>query len=239
LVILGFSAFGTIVLDKEKGWKIKSNFSFGVFFTLLIIILSFLGLFIAKLLAVRYAIMPAIGFFLLLGYGFSRANRSWRVAAVIIFLLLSILSFSAMANVSSVDGDWKGAANFISQNEKSGDEIIGSRYWNIFLISFYYRGQLPMAAPLDEKYRGDDLLLTTIKTNIYPTTNQKNISQLKNFLEDTRRVFLLTADSGIQGTFFYSCKMTRDWLNQQGFISVQSWPPGNASSSLVWLMEKK
>jgi uncharacterized membrane protein len=239
LVILGFSAFALLISVKGGGWKIKSNFSSGAFFALLIIFLSFLGLFAAKLLILRYAIVPAVGFFLLLGGGFSRAQRSWQAVAVFIFLVLSVLSFASMANVSSISGDWRGGANFISENERPGDKIIGSLYSDLFLFGFYYHGRLPMAAPLDEKYQGDNLLLTVVKTNIYPTTNQENVGQLKNFITDARRIFLAAPNTSEQAAFFESFIITRDWLLKQGFVSVQSWPPGPASSSLVWILEKK
>jgi len=239
LIILGFSAFASIISGKGSSWKIISRFSRGAFFALLIIILSFFGLFIAKFLVLRYAIIPAIGFFLLLGYGFSRASLPWQTVANLSLLIIWSASFANMIGAPLYAADWKGTANFISQNEQPSDKIIGSLYSDIFSLGFYYRGQLPMAATLDEKYRGDDLLLTTIKTNMYPTTSWENVSQLKNFLGNTRRIFLTAPNSSEQEFFFESYRIARDWLNQQGFVGVQSWPPGDASSSLVWLMEKE
>ena len=236
LMILGFSAFAAISLDREKGLKIRTYFSNGVFFSLAIFLISFIGLFIAKLYVLRYVIMPAIGFFLLLGYGFSRLQRSWQIAILLIFSLLSLASFQAMARASLVNENWKGTADFISQNEKPGDKIITSLYFNLLPLNFYYRGKLPAAAPLDEKYRGDDLLRTAIKTNIYPTTDQNNINQLDDFLGDSQRIFLIISNGG--DAFPDVPKIVEDWLESRGFVKIQEWPGTGSGSSLVWLMEK-
>jgi 4-amino-4-deoxy-L-arabinose transferase-like glycosyltransferase len=237
LVILGFSAFVAIIPDKEKGWKIKSNFSSGAFFALLVFFVSFLGLFATKLLVLRYAIMPAIGFFLLLGYGFYRASRSLRVAFLVLYLILAPISFISMGRAPLYAVSWKGAADFIKQNERPGDKIIAPIYSDLLPIDFYYQGKLPVTSPLDEKYRGDDLLLTVIKTNIYQTINRENIGALDGYLSGARRIFLFVSNGN--GSFPQAPKIAEEWLAGRGFARVQVWPPGDASSSLVWLMEKK
>jgi len=47
--------------------------------------------------------------------------------------------------------NWRGAADFISQNERPGDKIIGALYFDLLPMDFYYHGSLPIMAPLDEK----------------------------------------------------------------------------------------
>jgi len=76
-------------------------------------------------------------------------------------------------------------------------------------------------APLDEKYRGDDILLTAIKTNMYPTTTEKNITQLKNYIQGTHRIFLLVFNGG--GAFSAVPKISEDWLASQGFVKTAEW----------------
>ncbi|HTX87236.1 MAG TPA: glycosyltransferase family 39 protein, partial [Candidatus Nanoarchaeia archaeon] len=236
LMILGFSAFAALSWSNKAGLKLRGYFSNGAFFSLLIFLLSFAGLSLANLYVLRYAIIPAIGLFLLLGYGFSRSGRALQAAAFSLFLTLSLLSFSTMSKTSLYPVDWKGAAHFIEQNEKSGDKIIGSMYTNIFSLDFYYHGRLPISAPLDEKYRGDDLLLTAIKTNIYPTTSQDNIGQMRDFLGNTRRIFFIISNG--DGAFPGTERIAADWLAEQGFVKVQEWRGAKDNIFLVWIMER-
>jgi 4-amino-4-deoxy-L-arabinose transferase-like glycosyltransferase len=237
LVILGFFSFASLAFDRKKGLHSRTFFSGGFFFSLLVLFLSFIGLFLTRLFVLRYAIMPAIGLFLILGYGFSRAPRLIQAATGIIFLLLSAVSFYGLFSANLYSDDWKGAAAYVSQNEKPGDKIIGSLYSNILSLDFYYRGKLPIAAPLDEKYRGGNLLLTTIKTNIYPTTDRNNVGQLADFISGAPRIFLILADP--YGAFLGAPKIVENWLEDRGYVEVSAWPANESSSSGVWLMEKK
>jgi hypothetical protein len=236
--ILGISAFFSV--SREEGrLKLKFYPSQKNVFPLLVLLFSSFALSLAHLFIVRYAIIAIIGLFLFLGYGFSRANRAWRLTALLIFLLISLASFGLTGSNQLFPDNWKGVAGFIAQNEQSGDKIVGSLYINIFSLNFYYRGQLPMAAPLDQKYRGDNLLLTAIKTNIYPTTNRDNVGQLRDFIGDTRRIFFIVSDG--TGSFPGIEKIGADWLAAQGFVSVRQWPEkgDGQSATSVWLMEKR
>jgi uncharacterized membrane protein len=239
LIILGFCAFFSIGRKgagnlQIKNWPVKE-----IFFPLLVFSISFIGLFFSRLFVLRYAIIPAIGLFLFLGWGFFRASRYLRTATLLIFLILSVISFTALAAEPLYPIDWKGVAGFVAQNERPGDKIVGSLYTNIFSLQFYYRGLLPMAAPLDEKYRGSDLLLTTIKTNIYPTTNRDNIGQLQGFLGDTKRIFFIVSNG--DGSFPGTEKIAEDWLLSRGFKNIGQWPEkgGDPSAVSVWLMERQ
>jgi uncharacterized membrane protein len=236
LAILGFFSFAAISYDKKQLYKIKYFFSDGLLLALLILFLSFAGLFIAKLFVLRYAVLPAIGLFLILGYGFSKAGRYLQLVTFIIFVILTFVSFSAINSGNITLDNWNGAADFVRQNEKPGDKIVGSLYTNILSLQFYFHGNLPISAPLDKKYQGDDLLLTTIKTNIYPTTNTENVGQLKYFLGNTKRVFFIVSSGN--GAFPGSAGIVESWLAGQGFKKISQWPDGNASSSLIWLMER-
>ncbi|MDD4902559.1 MAG: glycosyltransferase family 39 protein [Patescibacteria group bacterium] len=237
LAILGFCSFAAISLDRKQGLRLRTYFSSGAFFCWLVFFLSFFGLFLTKLFVLRYAIIPAIGLFLILGYGWSMADRYLRVALIGLFCLLSIMSFWAFSVVTIDNASWKGAADFISQNERPGDKIAAALYFDLLPLDFYYRGKLPAAAPLDEKYRGNDLLRTTIKTNVYPTTDQANIVQLAGFLGNSRRIFLLVSDG--EGAFPAVPLIAESWLQAQGFVKVREWPGVANRPAYVWLMEKK
>jgi uncharacterized membrane protein len=236
LAILLFSVFSAVSPDDKNKIKTRRRFSNGAFFSLLIFLLSLIGLFAAKLLILRYAIIPAIGLFLLLGYGFSLAGRFLQTAAVVIFLILTIMSFCAFAGPAVNIEDWKGVADFISQNERPGDKIIASLDFALLPLNFYYHGALPVAAPLDEKYRGDDLLLTAIKTNMYPTTDKNNIGQLENFLGSSSRIFLIISDGA--GSFPGVSRLAEDWLTTKGFAKVPRCPGANGCPAYVWLAER-
>jgi len=237
LAILGFSSFAAISGDKKQFYKIKYYFSNSLLLPLLILFLSFAGLFIARLFVLRYAVLPAIGLFLILGYGFFKASRYLRLVTFILFLVLTFASFLAINSKNITIDNWNGAADFVRQNEKPGDKIVGSLYTNILSLQFYFHDNLPMSAPLDKKYQGDNLLLTTIKTNIYPTTNAENVGQLKDFLGSSQRVFFIV--SSADGAFPDSHKIVENFLASQGFVRIKFWPDGNVSSSLIWLMERK
>jgi uncharacterized membrane protein len=235
-VILIFLTFSVVGLNGKNGLKIRGRFFNGALFPLLIFLLSLVGLFIAKLFILRYAIIPAIGFFLLLGYGFSVAGRFLQVVVFALFFILSVMNFCVPTGMVSDAEDWKGAADFISQNEQPGDKIVASLYLDLLPLNFYYRGQLPVAAPLDEKYRGDDLLLTTIKTNTYPTTDKNNISQLENFLGSSSRVFLIISIGG--GAFPRAPQIAADWLAARGFTKDPKCLVAGGCPPYVLLMEK-
>jgi 4-amino-4-deoxy-L-arabinose transferase-like glycosyltransferase len=237
IATLFFFAFINISWIRGGGWQWRLFFSRGLFFSSAIIIISFVGLYSADLIVLRYAVIPAIGLFLILGFGFSRANRFWQVMVLFIFLLLSILSFKNINSAMLVPAGWKGGAFFIEQNEKPGDKIVTSLYFNLLVLKYYYHGALPATAPLDNKYFGDDLLATVIKTNVYPTTNLENVGQLKNYLASTSRIFFMLSSG--EGNFVATSKIAEDWLFTQGFVRTKTWPPGDSSSSLVWIMERK
>jgi hypothetical protein len=225
----------------RASWKKKIKIEFfwpsGAVFSLLIFFISFAGLFAAKLFVLRYAIIPAIGLFLLAGYGFVRASRFLKIIILFLYLFLSVLSFYYFNSVAVNIENWRGAADFISQNEQSGDKIVGALYFDLLPMDFYYHGHLPIMAPLDEKYRGDDVLLTTIKTNMYPTTTENNVGQLENYTRGNHRIFLLISDGG--GAFLAVPKISEDWLTSQGFVKTAEWPADSGASAYVWLMEKK
>jgi hypothetical protein len=156
----------------------------------------------------------------------------------LLFTILTLMSFGTMGRIYLYPVDWRGAAHFIEQNEKPGDKIVGSLYTNIFSLDFYYQGKTPISAPLDEKYRGDDLLLTAVKTNIYPTTSQDNIGQMQSFLENTQRIFFIISNG--DGAFPGTEKIAQDWLARQGFVKVQEWREiNNNNIFVVWVMERK
>jgi hypothetical protein len=235
LIILVFFAFAKI--SWKNGEKIKLRFflSNGIIFSLLIFLLSFAGLAAAKLFVLRYAIIPAIGLFLIMSYGFYRADRSWKIVIIGLYFILSILSFKNFIRPDINLEDWRGVASFINQNERPGDKIVSSLYFGLLPLDFYYHGQLPAMAPLDKKYYGDDLLLTAIKTNMYPTTDQNNISQLTDFIKGDGRVFLIIFDAG--GFYSEIAKTSEDWLAVQGFVATKKLSASGSGYSVV-LMEK-
>ncbi len=237
LAILGFSAFAAVNWDKIKSFHVRVFLTPATFFCLVIFILSFAGLFSVHLYVLRYAIIPAIGLFLLLGYGFFRLDRSWRAVVIFLYIVLTVLSFSALSRVTLISDNWQGAADYISQNERPGDKVVGSLYTNVLSLNFYYRGKLPVGAPLDEKYRSGDQLLSAIKSNIYPTTNQATVGQLSDLLGDSRRVFFLVSDGN--GAFPGIYNIVYDWLKARGFTEVGSWPNGSNDTAQVLLLEKK
>jgi uncharacterized membrane protein len=239
LAIGGFFALFDASFDENNKLRVRMKMSEGVFFSGVIIIVAFAGLFTAKLFVLRYAIIPAVGFFLFIGYGFASASKPWRMFLMIIFLTLSIYSFWFIPQGELTNDDWRGVSNFISSNEQGGDKIVGSLYFCLLPLSVYYHGQLPAMAPLDEKYRGDDALLTAIRTNIYPTTTTENVGQLENFLGGARRVFLIVSDGG--GAFINVPKISEDWLISHGYSVVEKWPDQGEDQSLVgvWLWEKR
>jgi len=240
LSLLAISLFCAIA---HASWKAGEKFKLlffwpsGAVFSLLIFFISFAGLFAAKLFVLRYAIIPAIGLFLLIGYGFVRASRFLKIIVLFFYLILSVLSFYCFNSRAVNIENWRGAADFISQNEQSGDKIVGALYFDLLPMDFYYHGHLPIMAPLDEKYRGDDVLLTTIKTNMYPTTTENNVGQLENYTRGNHRIFLLISDGG--GAFLAVPKISEDWLTSQGFVKTAEWPADSGASAYVWLMEKK
>jgi hypothetical protein len=170
-------------------------------------------LYAVGLFQLRYYIVPAIGFYLLIGYSISGlASVKIRLALVTLLLAISINSLGGLINYPVTR--WEEAMNYIAASEKEGDVIISTAFISLLNIDYYYPGNLKMATVVDDDKNTGDLLLTSVKNNYYPMAGPNSVRQLEELTSRSQRVFLVYTPAS---PFSASQELVKDWFFENGW----------------------
>lgn len=230
--IIVFLCFVYFAKNKVINKKFKEHLKEPQIFSLYIYLSIFLLLIIFKLYVLRYHLIPAIGFFLFFAYILN--SFSLRIRLFILSLLFTLMIPSYISLFQNLNkNSWKDALNFINQNE--AELIIASSHKALLPLEFYYKGNLKTISIINNNENENDILLTTIKTNFKKTTNNDNIKQLKNEINEKNKIFLVFSD-----TSFSDALITKTYLEEKGYRKIKQSIKNEKKSSdvLIILYEK-
>ncbi len=234
IFVLFILAFIKIEKNKQKEITIKLNKTDNLFFPVFIFVISLVSLAFFGLYALRYYMIPCLGFLLIIGNSLAQNNLNKKAKAILIGALLLVMVpsfFSVSRNLSYYK--MESATSFIEANEKPGDKIITSFYKGLLSLDHYYKGSLEANSIIDASKKEKDMLLTTIKTNYYSTINKENINQLAELVPRNGKIFFVFTDND-----YDTIDLALNWFLKNNWVKTGQFA-GDSYHDRAWILEKK
>ncbi|MCU0679678.1 MAG: glycosyltransferase family 39 protein [Planctomycetes bacterium] len=229
------AAFGFVFFNYLKTKKRGNDAGSKPSLPLLILLAPAFILAAIGLYETRFFVWPSLGLFIILAYVFldDGINRYWRYAIAASFILVCLASFRSL--ISRPATDWAGAAEFIKANETGKEKIITPLYADLLPLAKYYDGRLKTGAVIDDAFQENDLLLTVVKTNVFPSLQQHNVNALDDLATGFAKIFFVfTSD-----LFPKNQEYARDWLISNGWEVEKKFAPGALYGPEVWQMARQ
>jgi mannosyltransferase len=233
--------FGTLFLSAvfkwqkstPGSWQITSRITSGHVLSLLIMLIPLIAVYAINLNALRLYMLPAIGVYLLFGYGLAQIDlgkyKKWLLIAII-----AIVSVPLSEVIKLPEVGWEKMTQFIQEREQPGDKIINAVYGQLMMIDFYYQGNLEADAVIDDELRQDDRLLTILKTNFFPPVTANNVEQLAGLTQGHERIFFVFSDH----LFGDAQDVAVEWFVANGWQLEEKLNIGGFTAPQVWLLSK-
>ncbi len=220
----------------RKSITINYSFSITTVLGLLTLIVPILILSTIGLHSIRYYILSAIGFMMLIAGGCIQF-QSIKTFRLVLTGIISMLIIPSFMVIYSLGSNWSNVAKYIKNNQQPGDRIITAFIAENFALSNYYDGGLPVDTFItekDKKHFSNDPLLTAVKGNIYLTVDQSNINEFGNLIGESKNVFFVYNPI----MFGKSYELYTRWFLDNGWKRTDYLKTSSQHDRQVWYLTK-